>query len=58
MGIGIPTLYKQYAELCDPGGVKFLSFNIDPDFNDCIDGLVLVDIQRLKLKKRQRYLGE
>ncbi len=57
MNIGVPTLYKQYAELCEPGGVKFLNFNVDPDFNDCVDGLVLVDIEKLKEKKRKRYLG-
>ena len=57
MGVSIPTLYKQYSELCEPGGAKFLSFNIDPDFNDCIDGLVLVDVHQLKDKKRARYLA-
>jgi len=58
MGMSVPTLYKQYTELCDPGGVQFLSFGIDPDFNDCIDGLVLVDLETLKSKKRQRYMPE
>ncbi|MBE1274272.1 GNAT family N-acyltransferase [Enterovibrio baiacu] len=53
---GIPTLYKQYSELCEPGGVQFIDFNIDPDFADCIDGLVMVDITKLKEKKRQRYI--
>ncbi len=57
MGVGVPTLYKQYADLCEPGGVQFLSFSIDPDFADCVDGLVLVDITQLKPTKRQRYLG-
>lgn len=53
----IPTLYKQYSELCEPGGAQFLDFNIDPDFSDCVDGLVLVDTQKIKAKKRQRYLN-
>ncbi|WP_448566605.1 GNAT family N-acyltransferase [Thalassotalea ganghwensis] len=57
MGVSVPTLFKQYSELCEPGGVQFLSFNIDPDFSDCIDGLVLTDITQLKDKKRQRYIG-
>ncbi|GAA0353128.1 lysophospholipid acyltransferase family protein [Bowmanella denitrificans] len=57
MGVAIPTLYKQYTEVCEPDGVKFLSFGIDPDFNDCVDGLVLVDITRLKQNKRARYMG-
>jgi len=56
MGTAVPTLYKQYSELCEPGGVKFLDFNIDPDFNNCIDGLVVVDLHRLKEKKRKRYI--
>ncbi len=58
MGVAIPTLYKQYTELCEFGGAQFLSFGIDPDFNDCIDGLILVDLQKIKDKKRQRYLSD
>lgn len=57
MGTNIPTLYKQYSELCDDGGVEFLDFGVDPDFADCIDGLVLVDITKLKEGKKKRYLG-
>lgn len=56
MGCAIPTLYKQYSELCQPGGVHFLSFSVDLDFANCVDGLVLVDAQKLKPKKRKRYL--
>ena len=55
-GVQIPTLYKQYSELCEPGGVQFLDFGTDPDFADCIDGLVLVDTSKLKEKKRARYI--
>lgn len=56
-GASIPTLYKQYADLCDKGGVRFLGFNVDADFGNTVDGLVMVDIQRLKAQKRKRYLG-
>lgn len=56
MGVAVPTLYKQYSEVCEPGGVKFITFNVDPDFNDCVDGLVLADISMLKRKKRERYM--
>jgi hypothetical protein len=55
MNVSLPTLYKQYAEICDEGGVRFASFNIDPDFQNCIDGLVIVDMTMLKAKKRKRY---
>lgn len=57
MGVAVPPLYKQYSELCTPGGVQFLDFNVDPDFGSCIDGLVVVDLAKLKEKKRRRYMG-
>ena len=57
MSAQVPTLFKQYTELCEPGGVKFLSFSIDPDFNNCIDGLVLVDLNKVKENKAKRYLN-
>jgi putative hemolysin len=56
LGVGVPTLYKQYSALCTDGGVSFSAFNIDPDFNDCVDGLVVVDLDKLLPKKRQRYI--
>ena len=52
----IPTLFKQYTELCDDNGTQFLGFNIDPDFADCIDGFVFIDINQMKPAKRSRYL--
>lgn len=55
-GVKVPTLFKQYAEVCDDKGCRFIDFSIDPDFNDCIDALILVDLNKLKPKKRQRYL--
>jgi putative hemolysin len=56
MGFSVPTLYKQYTEVCEQDGVVFCDFNIDPDFSDCIDGFVIVDITKLKPKKRRRYM--
>ena len=58
LGTTIPPLYKQYTGLCEPGGVVFLDFNIDPAFNDCVDGLVIVDTKKLKEVKRKRYMDE
>jgi len=58
MGAQVPTLFKQYTELCEPGGVQFLSFSVDPEFNNCIDGLVLVDLEKVKAGKAKRYLSK
>ena len=58
MGSSVPTLYKQYAEVAGPGGVRFLDFGVDPDFSHCVDGLVLVDVEMLKPHKRERYMPQ
>ncbi|MGB3462661.1 MAG: lysophospholipid acyltransferase family protein [Rhodanobacter lindaniclasticus] len=56
LGTSVPTLYKQYTELCEPGGARFLAFGVDPDFSGSIDGLIEVDLEQLRPRKRQRYL--
>lgn len=56
MGMSVPTLYKQYTETYETGGVHFVDFNVDPNFNHCIDGLAIADIRTLKSKKRARYM--
>jgi len=56
--VSVPTLYKQYSELTLEGGIKFCDFNIDPNFSDCIDGFIIVEIAKIKKEKRKRYIGE
>lgn len=56
-GCVVPTLYKQYGELCDDRGCRFVAFNIDPDFGHCIDSLILVDVAKISRSRRKRYMG-
>ena len=58
LGVAVPALYKQYTETYEPGGVKFLDFNVDQKFSNCVDGLVLADLDKLKPARRERYLGD
>lgn len=51
---GVPTLVKEYVKL----GGKFLSFSIDPDFADAMDGLVAVDLDRTNPRLLSLYMGE
>ena len=51
---GIPILVKQYLKL----GGKILAFNVDPDFGDCIDGLILVDLRKTDPRVRAHYMGK
>lgn len=56
IGVNIPTLYKQYSEVTNDDGVKFLDFNVDKNFGDCIDGFILVEIDKIKDSVKQRYM--
>lgn len=55
-GVAVPTLYKQYCDLCEEGGVLFLDFGIDPDFDDCTDGFIVIDTTKIKESKKKRYI--
>jgi hypothetical protein len=37
----IPTLLKKYLKI----NAKLLSFNVDPDFNYCVDGLIMLNVE-------------
>jgi putative hemolysin len=50
---GVPILLKQYLKL----GGKLLGFNRDPNFNNVLDGLILVDLLQTPGRILQRYMG-
>lgn len=56
LGFTVPTLYKQYTELCENDGVRFLSFGVDDSFEMCIDGFILIDVNKIAKEKRARYI--
>ena len=58
LGVSLPVLYRQYVDLVEPDGVQFLDFGEDPGFSGCVDGLVMLDLTRLKPAKHARYLGK
>ncbi|MEA1891870.1 MAG: lysophospholipid acyltransferase family protein [Campylobacterota bacterium] len=52
----VPTLYKQYADLCDEGGIRFCAYNTDYDFSNCVDSFIVVEISKIKASQRKRYI--
>ena len=40
MNSGLPVLLKKYIKL----NAKIISFNVDPKFNNCLDGLIVLDV--------------
>jgi putative hemolysin len=53
----IPVLYRRYTDLTEYGGTSFLSFCVDVNFNNSVDGLIVVDLSKLKVDFRNRYYG-
>ncbi|MBD3169579.1 MAG: GNAT family N-acetyltransferase [candidate division Zixibacteria bacterium] len=53
-GQGIPILLRHYLRL----GGKLLGFNIDPEFSDVLDGLILVDLTQTPVRILEKYLGK
>jgi putative hemolysin len=52
-GKGAPVLLRQYLKL----GGRMLGFNVDPDFGDALDCLVLVDLRRTAPRVLQKYMS-
>lgn len=51
---GIPILIKQYMKM----GGKIAAFNVDAEFSDVIDGLIIVDLTESEPKSLSRYMGD
>src|SRR5258706_16017699 len=51
---GVPILLKQYLKL----GGRLLAFSADKQFNDALDGLIMVDLRASDPRVLARYMGE
>jgi putative hemolysin len=51
---GIPVLLRQYLQL----GGRLLGFNLDRDFADTLDGLIMVDLRHVEEAVLARYMGK
>jgi putative hemolysin len=53
-GKGVPVLLRQYLKI----GGELLAFNVDKNFSDALDGLVLVDLRRTDPTRLETYMGK
>lgn len=51
---GMPVLLRYYLRL----GARVLSFNVDPAFGECVDGLIVVDLRKTEPRLLKRFMGE
>jgi putative hemolysin len=52
-GKGMPVLLRQYLKL----NARLLGFNVDPDFGDALDALMMVDLLAVDRAILNRYFG-
>ncbi|MEZ8296448.1 lysophospholipid acyltransferase family protein [Vibrio splendidus] len=52
-GKGLPVLLRQYLGM----NGKLVCFNVDPSFNDALDGLIVVNLKKIPLKTLGKYMG-
>lgn len=52
-GMGIPVLLRHYLKV----GGKFAGFNVDPDFGNCLDGLIVVDLLETSERSLAKFMG-
>ncbi|MDO6708846.1 lysophospholipid acyltransferase family protein [Photobacterium sp. 1_MG-2023] len=50
----VPILLKQYLNL----NGKLISFNLDKDFNDALDGLIVVHLPQVPQRTLAKYMGK
>jgi putative hemolysin len=51
---GVPILLKQYLKL----GGELVAFNVDRNFANALDGLIVVDLRKTDIRLLERYLGK
>lgn len=51
-GKGIPVLLRHYLRL----NARLAGFNVDPAFGNCLDGLIVVDLDHVPAKQLDRFL--
>lgn len=52
-GKPMPVLLRHYLNL----GGRVLAFNVDPDFSNALDGLIVVDLEEAPPAMLERYIG-
>jgi hypothetical protein len=53
-GKGVPVLLRHYLKL----GARTIGFNIDAEFANALDCLIVLDLRRVPLATLQKYMSE
>lgn len=53
-GKGVPVLLRHYLKI----GGELLAFNVDQNFSNVLDGLILVDLRKMGRARLESYMGK
>ncbi|WP_320009227.1 GNAT family N-acyltransferase [Maridesulfovibrio sp.] len=53
-GMGIPVLLRHYLKI----GGRLAGFNVDPDFGNALDGLIVVDLMETSERSLFKFMGK
>lgn len=54
--LSVPVLYRRYSEMAEYGGAHFYAFTVNETFNDAIDSLIVVDLEKVRDNILNRYM--
>jgi putative hemolysin len=52
--MGVPILFKHYLKM----GARMLAFNVDPEFSDVLDCLMMTDLTQSDRRLLRKYMGD
>ena len=55
LGYSIPSLFRNYSELFQEGGVEFYDFHVDADFSYSVDSFIIADTRLFAPRKSSPY---
>jgi hypothetical protein len=53
-GKGVPVLLRHYLKL----GARTIGFNVDADFGDALDCLIVLDLRTVPVATLQKYMSD
>lgn len=53
-GKGVPVLLRHYLKI----GGELLAFNVDREFSNVLDGLIMVDLRKMNHSRLESYMGK
>lgn len=58
MNLSVPILLRRYTELCEYGGASIINWCVNVNFNNSIDGLIVLDLKMMKEEAKKRLYNQ